>query len=95
MPVPTMLATTMQVAVRSEIVLGLRTEGPDFTGDHLAAAAIRFNREVDPPQAMDALPVYGPAYAPASSVTVPSQFDRRLSLRFRNLGSLILSKGTS
>ena len=49
MPVPTMLATTMQVAVKSEIVRGWRGEEPAFTGDHLVATALRFNREVDPP----------------------------------------------
>jgi hypothetical protein len=49
MPVPTMFATTMQVAVRSEIVPGSRAEEPGFTGDHLAAGALRFNREVIAP----------------------------------------------
>jgi hypothetical protein len=43
-----MLATTMQVAVRSEIVRGLRAEEPVFTGDHLAVTALGFNREVVP-----------------------------------------------
>ena len=47
MPVPTMLATTMQVAVKSEIVRGLREGEPGFTGDHLVATALWFNREVD------------------------------------------------
>jgi hypothetical protein len=40
-----MFATTMQVAVRSEMVLGLRAELPVFTGDHLLAAPSGFNRE--------------------------------------------------
>src|SRR5436309_1736786 len=37
-----MLATTMQVAVRSEIVGRLRAEEPVLTGDHLAVGCVRF-----------------------------------------------------
>jgi hypothetical protein len=45
MPVPIMFATTMQVAVKTEIVRADREEVLRFTGDHLVAKVTPFNRD--------------------------------------------------
>ena len=98
MPVPTMLATTMQIAVRSEMVLGLRAVKPVLTGDHLAVAPVLFKRELAARRyAIDAAAAPRNAKGlrripqPLASMTMPSQLLRPgTSQRFQRVEFLLL-----